>query len=76
MIVVEPVEFDQLRKGDVITFVSGGMTVTHRLIDIDKDTRQLTTKPTIIMLPTAQSSATIMLSGVLSLRYLMSGILS
>ena len=44
MIVVEPVEFDQLRKGDVITFVSGGMTVTHRLIDIDKDTRQLTTK--------------------------------
>lgn len=45
MIVVEKVDFAQLREGDVITFHAGKNTVvTHRLIGIDKNTQQLTTK--------------------------------
>ncbi len=45
MIVVEPVSFDQLSNGDVITFVTGDNTVvTHRVVGIDKETQQLTTK--------------------------------
>lgn len=45
MIVVEPVSFDQLGDGDVVTFVKGDNTVvTHRIVDIDRETQQLTTK--------------------------------
>lgn len=45
MIVVEPVGFNQLSEGDVITFVKGDNTVvTHRIVTIDSETQQLTTK--------------------------------
>ena len=44
MIVVEPVSFDELSEGDVITFASGGAAVTHRIVGINKETQQLTTK--------------------------------
>ncbi len=45
MIVVEKVDFAQLQEGDVITFRMGENTiVTHRLVGIDRNTQQLTTK--------------------------------
>lgn len=44
MLVVEPVEFEDLREGDVITFSSGDSIVTHRIIAIDRQKQQLTTK--------------------------------
>ena len=44
LIIVEPVEFEQLDQGDVITFVSGGVTVTHRVVSVDSQTKQLATK--------------------------------
>ncbi len=45
MVVVENTDFEQLKVGDVITFViSDNTVVTHRLIGIDPETRMLTTK--------------------------------
>ncbi len=45
MVVVERVWFDQLKVGDVITYViSDNTVVTHRLIGIDTEHRLLTTK--------------------------------
>ena len=45
MIAVEPVSFEQLGVGDVITFVQGDNTVvTHRVVEIDSETQMLITK--------------------------------
>lgn len=45
MVVVERVWFDQLKEGDVITYVvSDNTVVTHRLIGIDTEHQLLTTK--------------------------------
>lgn len=45
MVVVKPVWFDQLKEGDVITYVvSDNTVVTHRLIGIDTEHGLLTTK--------------------------------
>ncbi len=45
MIVVEEVEATELKVGDVITFTIGdGTIVTHRIVDVDTKTQQLTTK--------------------------------
>lgn len=45
MIVVEPVGFEQLSEGDVVTFVrEDNIVVTHRVVEIDKQTQMLTTK--------------------------------
>lgn len=45
MIVVEPVAFEELHAGDVVTFIQGDNTVvTHRAIEIDRDTQMLVTK--------------------------------
>ena len=45
MIFVEPVGFDQLESGDVVTFVKSDNTVvTHRIVDIDRETHMITTK--------------------------------
>ena len=45
MIVVEDVEPTALETGDVITFTVGdGTVVTHRIVGIDRQTRQIETK--------------------------------
>ena len=45
MIVVEPVDFEQLKIGDVITFAKDIDTVvTHRIVDIDSEQQLITTK--------------------------------
>lgn len=45
VIVVCPTEFSELEKGDVITFLSGGNTaVTHRIYQIDRDNKTVSTK--------------------------------
>lgn len=45
MVVVKPVWFDQLKEGDVITYVvSDNTVVTHRLVGIDTEHGLLTTK--------------------------------
>lgn len=45
MIVVEPVAFEDLHVGDVVTFVQGDNTVvTHRAVEIDRENRMLLTK--------------------------------
>lgn len=45
MIVVEKVEPEKLETGDVITYTVGDATVvTHRIIGIDRQGRQITTK--------------------------------
>ena len=44
MVAVEPVSFEELSEGDVITFAAGGAAVTHRIVGINKETQQLTTK--------------------------------
>lgn len=45
MVVVEPVKFEELAEGDVVTYhISTGGVVTHRIIGIDKQQRLLETK--------------------------------
>lgn len=45
VIIVCPTEFSQLENGDVITFLAGNnMTVTHRIYQIDKDNKTVSTK--------------------------------
>ena len=45
MIFVEPVGCEQLESGDVVTFVKSDNTVvTHRIVDIDRETQLITTK--------------------------------
>jgi signal peptidase I len=45
MIVVEPVSFDSLETGDVITFAKDSNTVvTHRIVEIDREQQLITTK--------------------------------
>ena len=45
MIVVEPVDFDRLDVGDVITFAKDSDTVvTHRIVEIDREQQLITTK--------------------------------
>jgi len=45
MIVVEPVAFEQLNVGDVITFARDSNTVvTHRIVEIDGEQQLITTK--------------------------------
>lgn len=45
VIVVCPTEFSELEEGDVITFLSGGnMAVTHRVCQIDKENKTVSTK--------------------------------
>lgn len=45
MIVVEPVSFEQIREGDVVTFTQGeNVVVTHRVVEVKKEEKQLITK--------------------------------
>lgn len=45
MVLVEPAKFDDISKGDVITFqLQGSSVVTHRVVGIDKENRLLETK--------------------------------
>ena len=41
---VKPVDFDELKDGDVITFTTGSLTVTHRIVSIDKEKQTVITK--------------------------------
>lgn len=44
LVIVQPVAFDELSGGDVITFKSGGAVVTHRVTAIETDDRLIHTK--------------------------------
>lgn len=45
MVVVEPVSFEQLNVGDVITFAKDSNTVvTHRIVEIDREQQLIITK--------------------------------
>ena len=41
---VKPVAFDELKDGDVITFTTGSLTVTHRIVSVDKENQTVITK--------------------------------
>lgn len=41
---VKPIDFDELKDGDVITFTTGSLTVTHRIVSIDKEKQTVITK--------------------------------
>lgn len=44
LVLVEPVEFAAVRQGDVIAFSDGGVTVTHRVVQILPEKNQFITK--------------------------------
>ncbi|MDO4197384.1 MAG: signal peptidase I [Erysipelotrichaceae bacterium] len=44
VIYAKSVDPEELVKGDIITYYSNGITVTHRISDIDTDNRQFITK--------------------------------
>lgn len=46
LVIVQPVEADEIELGDVITYVfnENGILVTHRVIDIDTQSRTFKTK--------------------------------
>lgn len=45
LVTVRPVEFEELKEGDVITFqISETTLVTHRIVSIDKEQQLITTK--------------------------------
>ena len=44
IIFVKPVDFNSLSEGDVITFRSGSVVVTHRIVSIDRDSEKVETK--------------------------------
>ena len=41
---VKPVKFEELEVGDTITFTTSSLTVTHRIISIDKEKESVNTK--------------------------------
>lgn len=44
IVYVRNVEFEELSKGDVIAFESGASVVTHRIVEINKEDKLITTK--------------------------------
>lgn len=44
VLIVEPVQFEDLSAGDVITYTSGNAVVTHRIVSTDPEKRQFQTK--------------------------------
>lgn len=44
LVIVQPVDFDDLHDGDVITFKSGGAVITHRITLIESENRSIHTK--------------------------------
>lgn len=44
VLIVEPVQFEDLSAGDVITYTSGNAVVTHRVVTVDSTLKQFQTK--------------------------------